>query len=106
MFLVFRGVCKGVFSRMRLTKGQLRKIIRSGLLRESPDRTGAGSEGQHAAGLAFQSLVPGLTFASIEKGSNLPDLELRLPDGTRIQAEVKSSKSGNKATAFLKIFLP
>ena len=85
---------------MRLTKGQLRKLIRSGLLRESPDRTGAGSEGQQAAGLAFQKAVPGLTFVSIGKGSNLPDLELMLPDGTRIQAEVKSSKSGNKATAF------
>lgn len=85
---------------MRLTKGQLRKLIRSGLLREASDRTGAGSEGQQVAGSAFQSLVPGLTFASIEKGSNLPDLELKLPDGTRIQAEVKSSKSGNKATAF------
>ena len=85
---------------MKIKENQLRSIVRSTLLSEMSDRTGAGAAGQHEAGKAFQSVVPGLRFASIEKGSNLPDLELLLPDGIRIQAEVKSSSTGKQATAF------
>ena len=76
------------------------KDFTSQKISESQSRLEAGSDGQATAGNAFASLVPGITFESIKKGSQEPDLVIQIPGLGSIQAEVKSSSVGSEATAF------